>query len=46
MIKIYMWPDGTWCEDDEWEGYLQWMGDDFKVLELTIEQYEQFVNTH
>ncbi len=46
MIYICLWPDGTWCEHDDIESYLQWMSDDYQLLELTFDQYEQFVNTH
>ncbi len=46
MIIVYLWPNGTWCEEGELESHLSWMSDDFETLHLTIEQYEQFVNTH
>ena len=46
MIIVYLWPDGTWCEEEELSMYLRWLSDDYETLELTWEAYEQFVNTH
>ncbi len=43
MIKIYIWPDGTWCESDDIKSYLQWMSDDFQVVEMTEEEYDEFL---
>ena len=43
IIKVCRWPDGTWCEWDELEGYLQWMSDDFEVLELDEYDYDRFL---
>ena len=46
FYKVYMWPDGTWCDDDEVEGCLQWMSDDYEVLELDEFEYDEFLRTH
>lgn len=43
MIKLCVWSDGTWCEWEDLESYLQWMSDDFQVAEMTYEQYENFI---
>lgn len=43
MIKVCIWPDGTWCESDNIESYLQWMSDDFQVVEMTEEEYDEFL---
>lgn len=46
MITVYVWPDGTWTdEESELYMYLRWMSDDYQTLELTWEAYEQFVNS-
>ena len=41
MITICEWPDGTWCELEDLEGYLQWMSDDFIYKSMPIEVYEE-----
>ncbi len=28
---IYLWPDGTWCREEDLEEYLGFMSDDFEV---------------
>lgn len=28
---IYLWPDGTWCSEEDLEEYLGFMSDDFEV---------------
>jgi hypothetical protein len=33
-MKICVWPNGDWCEPEDLEGYLGWMGDDFEMLEI------------
>lgn len=43
MIKICIWSNGTWCEWGDLESYLQWMSDDFHVVEMSEEQYEHFI---
>lgn len=43
MIKICVWPDGTWCEKGDELNYLQWMSDDFEVIEMTEDQYDEFL---
>ena len=43
MVKLCIWSDGTWCEWEDLESYLQWMSDDFQVTEMTYEQYENFI---
>ena len=30
-MKIYVWPDGTWCEPEDLEEMLAFMSDDFSV---------------
>lgn len=47
MITVYIWPDGSWCDDaDDLHSMLRWKSDDYEKVELTWEAYEQFVNTH
>ena len=41
MIELYEWPDGTWCECDEIESYLQWMSDDYTLVRLTEKEIEE-----
>lgn len=43
MIVIYRWPDGTWCEYEDIESYLQWMSDDYEIVRLTELEYEQLL---
>ncbi len=31
MIKIYYWPDGTWCHQENIDEY-DWMSDDYAVI--------------
>ena len=45
-VKICKWPNDVWCEWDELEGYLQWMSDDFEVLNLTDAEYEEFLKVY
>ena len=47
MITVYLWPDGCWCDEyEELLTLLHFKSDDYEVLELTEDQYEQFVNTN
>lgn len=41
MIIICEWPDGTWCYEDEVEGYIQWMGDDYTTHGISEEELEE-----
>jgi len=43
-ITIYRWPDGTWCEYDDIESYLQWMSDDYDIVFLTQDEYEAMMH--
>ena len=29
---VYLWPDGTWCFQDELETLLTYMSDDYEVI--------------
>ena len=31
---IYLWPDGTWCREEDLEEYLGFMSDDFEVHQV------------
>jgi hypothetical protein len=33
--KVHIWPDGTYCDDNELEGFLQWKSDDYRTVEIT-----------
>ncbi len=33
-MKLYIWPDGTYCEKGEVSEYLSWMSDDYCVVEV------------
>lgn len=43
MVEICIWPDGTWCEKGEEASYLQWMSDDYSIVEMTEDQYDEFL---
>ena len=34
----YVWPDGTWCTEEDLMEYLTFMSDDYETKELTEEQ--------
>jgi hypothetical protein len=38
MITIYVWPDDSWCYEDEVEQMTPWKGDDY--FELTVPEGE------
>ena len=38
-MKIYYWPDGTWCYPDELDEHLKFMSDDFNSF--TLEEGEE-----
>lgn len=41
MRKIYVWADGTWCDEDELY-HMNHLSDDFKVIEVSWDlDYEQ-----
>lgn len=40
MIKVALWPDGTWCDADEVHKYMSWMSDDYQIIYVTEEAYE------
>lgn len=46
FIRISLWPDGTWCEEGDEANYLQWMSDDYKTVEMTENEYDEFLRTH
>ena len=46
MIIVYIWPDGTWCEEEDFSSYSRRLSDDYEKVEMTWEVYEQFVDTH
>ena len=35
MTKIYIWPDGSWCTENELEDALQWKSDDHRIVEVS-----------
>ena len=35
MTKVYIWPDGDWCYEDELQEY-SWKSDDYKVYFLQL----------
>ena len=35
-MKIAVWADYTWCEEDDIENY-HWMSDDYMLLECPVE---------
>jgi hypothetical protein len=43
LIIIYRWADGTWCEPEELEDMLTWKSDDFEVLSLTLEEFQDLL---
>lgn len=43
MIRVCIWPDGTWCEEGEEQNYLQWMSDDFEIVVMTEDQFDEFL---
>jgi hypothetical protein len=45
MIKIYYWPDGTWCyEEHLWE--YDWKSDDYAMIEVAAWMTEEEINTY
>lgn len=38
---IAVWPDGTWCNQEDIESYLQFMSDDY-ILERVLEWDESY----
>ena len=32
--KVHIWPDGTYCEGRELEGFLQWKSDDYRTVTI------------
>lgn len=44
MIKIYYWPDGTWCYEEDKSFVLSFMSDDYGSVEVpeTAEEEEIF----
>jgi hypothetical protein len=36
MIKIYVWPCGTWCHEEELDDY-GWMSDDFSAIWISAD---------
>ncbi len=44
-MRVFVWADGTWCEEEDLEGFLSFMSDDYKVLEIPddCEDAEQYI---
>ena len=38
MIKYYIWPDGTCCEEQYLSEYILFMGDDYTIIEANSEE--------
>lgn len=32
---LYIWPDGTWCDEDELQGELHYKSDDYRKAEVS-----------
>ena len=47
MTKIYIWPDDTWCTEDDHENVSIIMSDDHRVVEVSddwdYDKIEEFV---
>lgn len=45
--KIYIWPDDTWCFEDEYPYQMNEKSDDFRVVEVSddwdYDQIEEFI---
>ena len=35
-VKIHIWPDGSWCEEEELEDCLSYKSDDYVIVELSL----------
>lgn len=46
IYRVYQWPDGTWCDEEDLEEYLTFMSDDFQVLLLSEYEYDEFLREH
>ena len=42
---IYVWPDTTWCDKEDYYQYANWMSDDFEQVYLTEKEYDKFIET-
>ena len=45
MIKVIVWPDGTWCDEEDLHEYTH-MSDDYEIVYLTDLQYEKLLETN
>jgi hypothetical protein len=45
MIKIYYWPDGTWCVEDDVHEY-DWKSDDYAIIEVSDTLTEDEIDIH
>lgn len=45
-VTICKWPDGTWCEKGDEQDYLQWMSDDFEYVEMSENEYDEFLRNN
>lgn len=43
VYRVYLWPDGTWCEGPDLDEYLNFKSDDFQVLILTEYEYDDWL---
>lgn len=44
MIKVVVWPDGTWCDEEDLHEYT-YMSDDYETVYLTEVEYVLFTET-
>lgn len=44
MIKVVVWPDGTWCDEEELHEYTH-MSDDYEIVYLTEVEYVLFTES-
>lgn len=46
-MKIYMWPNGDWCTEDNFESFSECLSDDYQITtvedSVTEEDIEAFV---
>jgi hypothetical protein len=45
-VTICVWPDGTYCEKGDEQSYLQWMSDDFEYVEMSENEYDEFLRNN
>lgn len=44
-MKVFIWPDGTWCEDDNIAEYETWKSDDYSVMDIPddVEDIDKYI---